>query len=82
MAFNPDAYLKSLEQAPVDTFDPDAYLKSLEPPKAEESSFIRRALGDTAVGLGQGVVSAGQAAVGIADIPTFGAAGKALSAIG
>ena len=41
MAFNPDDYLKSLEQAPVDAFDPDAYLKSLATPKVqEEKGFL------------------------------------------
>ena len=43
MAFNPDAYLKSIEQAPVDTFDPDAYLKSLTPQLPtvqEEKGFL------------------------------------------
>ena len=46
----------------------------VEPPK--ESSFARRAFGDTAAGLAQGVVGLGEAAVGLADIPTFGATGK------
>jgi len=41
MAFNPDDYLKSLEQAPVNTFDPDAYLKSLATPQVqEEKGFL------------------------------------------
>ena len=48
----------------------------------EETGILRRAVGDPLVGLAQGVVGAGEAAVGIADIPTFGAAGKALSAVG
>jgi len=48
----------------------------VEQPKVEESSFARRAFGDTAAGLAQGVVGLGEAAVGLADIPTFGATGK------
>lgn len=51
-------------------------------PAPERSSITRRLLGDTSVDLARGIVGAGEAAVGLADIPTFGGAGKALEAIG
>jgi hypothetical protein len=44
--------------------------------KTEPSSFARRAIADPGIGLAQGVVGAGEALVGIADIPTMGYAGK------
>jgi hypothetical protein len=49
-----------------------------EKPK-ESSSLLRRA-GDLGLSLGQGVLGLGEAAVGLADIPTFGLAGKAATA--
>lgn len=51
-------------------------------PPAEPSSFVRRALGDPAVALAQGVVGLPEAVVGIANIPTLGLAGKAVRAAG
>ena len=48
------------------------------PGTPEPSSFLRRAVGDTALAVGQGVVGVGEAAVGALDIPTFGRVGKAL----
>lgn len=47
-----------------------------------QSSLIRRTLGDTAVDVGRGIIGVGEAAVGLANIPTFGYAGKGLEAIG
>jgi len=44
------------------------------------SSFARRAIADTGINLSQGLVSLGEAAVGIADIPTLGYAGKGVEA--
>lgn len=46
------------------------------------SGMIRRTLGDTAVDVGRGVIGLGEAAVGLANIPTMGYAGKGLEAIG
>lgn len=43
---------------------------------------MRRALGDSLVDVGKGIVGVGEAAVGLADIPTFGLAGKAGEAVG
>jgi len=45
------------------------------------SSAARRYLADPALGLAKGAVSAGEAIVGLADIPTLGLAGKATNAI-
>lgn len=53
-------------------------------PKIEEptkSSKLRRYLGDPALGLAKGAVGAVEGAVGLADIPTFGAAGKGAEAL-
>ena len=44
------------------------------------SSFARRAIADTGIGLAQGVVGLGEGLVGIADIPTLGYAGKGIEA--
>ena len=44
------------------------------------SSFARRAIADTGINLSQGLVGLGEAAVGIADIPTLGYAGKGVEA--
>lgn len=44
--------------------------------------FIRRAVGDPALSLARGVVGLPEAVVGLADIPTFGYAGKILEAGG
>jgi hypothetical protein len=45
------------------------------------SSAVRRYLADPALGLAKGVVGAGEAVIGLADIPTMGLAGKAAEAI-
>ena len=45
------------------------------------SSAIRRYIADPALGLAKGVVGAGEAVIGLADIPTMGLAGKAADAI-
>ncbi|NMG64394.1 hypothetical protein GPA19_05465 [Azoarcus indigens] len=50
--------------------------------KPKRSSLARRAIGDTAVSLGKGIIGAGEAAVGLADLATGGAAGKALEGVG
>lgn len=42
----------------------------------EESGFLRSYVADPLLSLGQGVIGLGEAAVGLADIPTFGYAGK------
>lgn len=60
------------------SFDYDPNWKA---PQPEKSSLARRALGDTAVSLGKGIVGAGESAVGLADIATGGRAGKALSSL-
>jgi GGDEF domain-containing protein len=49
---------------------------------AEKSSLIRRAVGDTGVSLTKGVLGVAEAAQGIADIPTLGAAGKVAEGLG
>ena len=46
----------------------------------EESGIFRRYIGDNLLSLGQGVIGLGEAAVGLADIPTFGYAGKGVEA--
>ena len=46
----------------------------------EESGIFRRWIGDNLLSLGQGVIGLGEAAVGLADIPTFGYAGKKVEA--
>jgi hypothetical protein len=46
------------------------------------SGLLRRLVGDTAVGLGKGIVEAGQGAVGLADLITQGKAGKAAEMAG
>lgn len=61
------------QSGPVDVFAED-----YKPP--EGSGIIRRAVGDTLVSAAKSVIGAGEAAVGLADIPTLGAAGKALNA--
>ncbi|HQD14846.1 MAG TPA: hypothetical protein PLY54_05340, partial [Ottowia sp.] len=56
-----------------------------EPPniqRPQPSGLLRRTVGDTAVDLGRGIIGVGEAAVGLANIPTFGYAGKGLEAIG
>jgi len=50
-------------------------LKTKQPEEA--SSLARRYIADPALSLTQGIVGLGEAAVGIADIPTMGYAGKA-----
>ncbi len=45
----------------------------------EESSGLRRFVGDPLVSLGRGVIGAGEGFVGLANIPTSGYAGKALT---
>lgn len=62
-------------QAPVESVVPAAV-----PPT--RSSFIRRAIDPAIALLGQGPVDLAQAVVGVANIPTLGAAGKAFEAIG
>jgi len=44
----------------------------------EESGFLRSYVADPLLSLGQGVIGLGEAAVGLADIPTFGYAGKGI----
>ena len=70
-------------------FDPssaravDATDDGFDPSTAQPSSSAsRRIIGDTAVSLAKGVIGAGEAAVGIADIPTMGLVGKGLSSVG
>ena len=46
----------------------------------EESGFLRSYVADPLLSLGQGVIGLGEAAVGLADIPTFGYAGKGIEA--
>jgi len=46
----------------------------------EESGFLRNYVADPLLSLGQGVIGLGEAAVGLADIPTFGYAGKGVEA--
>lgn len=48
----------------------------------DPSSLARRVVGDSAISLLKGAISVPEAAVGIADIPTMGYAGKAAEAIG
>ena len=48
--------------------------------KTAPSSFARRAIADTGIGVAQGIVGLGEGLVGIADIPTLGYAGKGVEA--
>lgn len=57
------------------------YKPPVEQPKPEQSSLLRRA-GDVGVSLARGVIALPEALTGIADIPTLGAAGKKLQAVG
>lgn len=63
-----------------------SFLNSLgityDPQPEEKSSLLRRVAGDTAITGLKGVIGVPEAAVGIADIPTGGRAGKALETIG
>lgn len=59
--------------------DVRAFVPTEEGPAAPGSSWIRRGIGDPLTKLAQGVVELPQAAVGLADIPTLGWAGKAVS---
>ena len=52
-----------------------------QPKEQESSGFFRRAISDPLLSLGQGVVGLKEAAVGIADIPTLGRAGKVAEAV-
>lgn len=52
----------------------DGALKPVSEP--EKNSALRRVVGDTLVSVAKGVVGVPEAAIGLADIPTFGAAGK------
>ena len=56
-------------------------LQSINPEQAPERTILRT-LGDVGISTAKGVVGAGEAAVGLANIPTFGYAGKGLEAIG
>lgn len=47
-------------------------------PVDKSSSTLRRAIGDTAVSLGKGIVGVGETAIGAADLLTGGQVGKAL----
>jgi len=51
-------------------------------PAPETSSMLRRTLGDTGVSLLRGAIGVPEAAVGIADLATGGAAGRAAEAAG
>ena len=46
----------------------------------EESGFLRNYVADPLLSLGQGVIGLGEAAVGLADIPTFGYFGRGVEA--
>ena len=46
--------------------------------RPEETGFLQRYVTDPLLTLGKGIIGAGEAAVGLADIPTFGYAGKFL----
>lgn len=67
---------------------PDPFASPAPPPAAAPaiqrppSSLLRRAVGDTGVDLLRGVVGAGEAVVGLTDIPTLGLSGKSLERIG
>ena len=54
----------------------------LPDPVAKPSGIVRRALGDTGVSLAKGIIGVPEAAVGLANLPTGGMAGKAAQAIG
>lgn len=57
-------------------------LKPASAPPKESSGIFRRAIADPLVTAAKSVVGTGQAAVGLADIPTLGKAGKALESVG
>lgn len=70
--FDPDRAV--LENSPNEFVPERAHLS--------DTGVIRRAVGDTAVSLGKGIIGAGEAAVGLADLATLGRAGKALETVG
>ena len=76
-----------VEANPFARFDPSPAAvptQATPAPAAIEqpSSFLRRAVGDTAVDLGKGVVGVGEAAVGLGNLVSGGDVGKGLEAIG
>lgn len=56
--------------------------RAAEPPKEEESTSLLRRAGDVGLSALKGVISVPEAIVGLADIPTGGAAGRAAEALG
>lgn len=56
--------------------------RAAEPPKEEESPSLLRRAGDVGLSALKGVISVPEAIVGLADIPTGGAAGRAAEALG
>ena len=52
-----------------------------QPEEQEGSGFFRRAIADSLVSLGQGVIGLKEAGVGLLDIPTLGRAGKVAEAV-
>lgn len=62
--------------------DPSAFGFGTGKDVAKPSGIARRALGDTGVSLAKGIIGVPEAAVGLANLPTGGLAGKAAQAIG
>jgi len=52
------------------------------PATPQKSGMVRRVVGDSALDVGKGIIDAGEAAVGLADLATGGLAGKGMDAIG
>jgi hypothetical protein len=94
--YSDDQILSGLKSRGLLNFDVDAarkdgysatdilnsiYKPPAEQPKPEPSGFMRR-VGDMGVSLARGVVALPEALTGIANIPTLGAAGRGLEAVG
>lgn len=78
-SLKPAAATDTVAETPSPDWDS---LKPASAPPKESSGIFRRAVADPLVTAAKSVVSTGQAAVGLADIPTLGKAGKALESIG
>ena len=78
-------YIRSQAGVEEEEAAPESAVQDITQPQKDltqaPSSAVRRYLADPALGLAKGVVGAGEAIIGLADIPTMGLAGKAADAI-
>ena len=73
--------LDKYEKAFSEGIDLDAYERAFSGEAEPSQRTVSGAAADVGVSLGKGVVSLGESAVGIADIPTLGLVGKALETV-